>query len=142
MTKETLQKDLEKVLKKEKLLFTRLRTPNYKFRGVRYPADFVLWFPNATFLIECKQRKKLPLAPSDIRQLPFMQEWVAQGNAPRAVYLVLTATEEGYCVFSCQSAVNAAKIHKGLKLEQALYHEKDLKDLVQRLKEFNNEEVD
>lgn len=139
MTKETLQKDLDKVLKKEKILFTRLRTPGYRYRGVRYPADFVVWGTKETYLIECKQRKKLPLAPSDIRQLPFMEQWVEAENTPRAVYLLLTATEEGYCLFTHTQAVEASETHRGLRLEQALLHDKDLPTLIRNLQDYSKE---
>lgn len=135
MTKEVLQKELEKVLKNKKLLFTRLRTPNYGYRGVRYPADYVLWLPNMTALIECKQRKKLPIAPSDIRQLPFMREWEECENTPQAYYFVLTATEEGYCLFTHKEAVEAGKVHKGLKLEQAFAFGTTLYDILSILLE-------
>lgn len=116
MKNQTLEADLVKVLKKNGVIYTRLRTPGYGYRGVRYPADFVLWLPNGTFLIECKQRKELPIRPSDIRQLPFIKEWVQSENKPKAGYLVLTSTEEdGYCLFTCESIASAAEAHKGLK---------------------------
>lgn len=138
MTKETLQKDLEKVLKSHKLLYTRLRTPNYGRRGVRYPADYVFWFPNCTMLIECKQRKKLPLAPSDIRQLPFMEEWSISDNTPRAFYGILTATEQGYCLFSYVQAVEAKQRHKGLTQSQALCSANTLYEFIEEILKWTN----
>lgn len=136
MTKEVLQKNLEKALKKRNLLFTRLRTPNYGYRGVRYPADYILWLPNSTILLECKQRKALPIAPSDIRQLPFMQEWADLQYNPKAYYLILTATEEGYCLFSCFQVASSAKAHKGLRLEQSIVTSTQLDDIINSLLNF------
>lgn len=133
MIKEQLQKQLEKALDKKGVLFTRLRTPNYRYRGVRYPADYVIWGESATWLIECKQRAKLPLAPSDIRQLKFMQEWDACAYSPKAIYIILTWTEEGYCVFLSTQAVVSAKRHKGLRKESALYYAENLSDLLEEM---------
>lgn len=136
MANETLQKDLTSVCKKMGIFYTRLRTPSYGYKGVRYPADFILWLPNETFLVECKQRKKLPLAPSDIRQLKYMKEWEELDYIPRARYLVLTATEEGYSVFTHEQAVEASVIHKGLRVVDAVFNEPTLFNLIEKLKEI------
>lgn len=131
--KEVLQKDFERVLKAKEALFTRLRTPNYGFKGVRYPADYVLWLPNITALVECKQRKALPIAPSDIRQLPFMQEWENCSYMPKACYYLLTSTEEGYCLFLASTVVSSAQEHRGLRLQQAFIHTDTLSEMVDKI---------
>lgn len=133
MTKETLQKDLEKALDKMHILYTRLRTPGYGRRGIRYPGDYVVWFPNRTFLIECKQTKKLPFAPSHIRQMPFMEQWAENEVCPSAFYGVLTSTEDGYCIFSHIRAVRSKEAHKGLTKDRATYFAENLQDLIMEI---------
>lgn len=135
MAEETLQKDLERQLKKDRLQFTRLRTPGYGFRGVRYPGDFVLWFPNTTYLVECKERKKLPLAPSDIRQLPFMQSWESAENCPNARYIILVSADDKYYIFTSKDAVTAGEVHKGLRETQSICTADNLKEIIKYLKE-------
>lgn len=120
-SKETLQKDLEKAMKSCGKLFTRLRTPRYGYRGVRYPGDYILWLENSTVLVECKERADLPLAPSDIRQLKFMRDWVDSGYNQKALYLILVRTPaDGCCLFTHAQAVAASNIHKGLRESQAI----------------------
>lgn len=128
--KETLQAELEKCAKRKKLSITRLRTPNYGYRGVRYPADFVLWLENATILLECKQRKKLPLTPSDIRQMPFMQAWEELDYVPAARYMILVKTDTEYAVFTSSQAVKAAETHKGLRKEDAVLCRENIAGIV------------
>lgn len=131
--KQTLESDFSKQLKKDRYLYTRLRTPNYGFRGVRYPADFVVWFFNTTYLIECKERKSLPLAPSDIRQMPFMKEWVENWYIPNARYRLLVKSEEDgkYYIFSAEQAVEAKEKRKSLKEEDALFSSKNMKEIIE-----------
>lgn len=133
ITKEVLQKSLEGVLKKKGLHFTRLRTPANRFRGVRYPADYVLWLAGHTCLVECKQRQKFPIAPSDIRQLPFMKEWCSLSYMPDANYLLLTATEEGYGIFTAGVVVSHAEKHKGLTEKYAFIFEDSLDKVIDKL---------
>lgn len=133
MTKEVLQKNLEKELKRKNIFFTRLRTPNTRYRGVRYPADFVVWGERAVYLIECKQRKNLPIRPSDIRQLPFMVSWSNLAYSPKALYLVLTSTEEGLSIFTYKEVVSHSESHKGLKIEDSIIHTESMKELVEKL---------
>lgn len=133
MTKETLQADFTKALNSESVLYTRLRTPMNRYRGVRYPADFVVWGESETWLVECKQRSGLPLAPSDIRQLPFMKDWYDKDYLPKARYVILVGTDKGYFIFDSKQAVEAAKIHKGLKEEQALWSADTLKGLIRSM---------
>lgn len=133
---ETLQKDLEKELKKRRIFFTRLRTPRYGYRGVRYPGDFVLWLKSGAWLIECKQRASLPLRPSDIRQLPFMKQWyedsAARGYIPKAGYGILVSSENSYYFFNSLQAVQASYTHKGLTKEQAVFSG-SLSEIIDRL---------
>lgn len=131
--KEVLQADLEKWLKENKVLYTRLRTPNYGYRGVRYPADFVLWLEKTTVLVECKQRKSLPLLPSDIRQLPFMKEWGLSSYIPKAMFVVMTSTEEGYCLFTYTKILEKSIQHKGLRIEDSYMYGEDLSSLMEAL---------
>lgn len=134
---ETLQKDLEKAMKKFGRLFTRLRTPSFGHRGVRYPGDYILWLRTKTVLVECKERKKLPLAPSDIRQLKFMKDWRASGYQPSAYYLILVRTEDGRCrLFTYGQAVEASDVHRGLRESQAILVSDNLYDLIFSLEEL------
>lgn len=132
MTKQTLESEFSKQLKKKEYLYTRLRTPNYGFRGVRYPADFVVWLSNSTVLVECKERKSLPLAPSNIRQLPFMEEWISKGYIPTAHYLLLIKSEEEgkYYIFSAAQAVKAKEIRKSLKADEALFSSEKMSEII------------
>lgn len=138
---ETLQKDLEKVLKKKHIFYIRLRTPNYHYRGVRYPADYVVFLEDNAYLIECKQRGSLPLRPSDIRQLPFMKQWhndvEIRGYLPRSRFIILSAVGEEYFVFTSEQAVQASEIHKGLTKEQAVISSDSLLDIVEKLEQWH-----
>ena len=135
---QTLEAEFAKQLKKDGYLYTRLRTPNYGFRGVRYPADFVVWMENGTFLIECKERKSLPLAPSDIRQMPFMEEWSESKYIPSAYYwiLVKSAESEKYYIFTSYQAVKAKKDRKSLKEEDALFSSEEMSEIVNYMEEW------
>lgn len=134
---QTLEAEFSKQLKKDGYLYTRLRTPNYGFRGVRYPADFVVWMENGTFLIECKERKSLPLAPSDIRQMPFMKEWLKAGYIPEAHYEILVKNEEGgkYYIFSAAQAVAAKERRRSLKEEDALFSSEKMPEIIKFIAE-------
>lgn len=136
MTKEVLQKDLVDCFKRRGMLYTRLRTPGNRCRGVRYPADFVLWGEYATWLIECKQRKDLPLEPSDIRQMPFMKEWVECAYIPTAKYCILVYSPEGYSLFTYRQAVSAHRAHKGLTKSMAVYTTQTLNELLDKMEEI------
>lgn len=136
--KQELESEFSKTLKKGKYLYTRLRTPNYGFRGVRYPADFVVWFKNGTILVECKERKSLPIAPSDIRQMPFMQEWVGAKYTPAAQYVLLVNSEldSKYYLFSAAQAVHAKERRKSLKESEALFSSEKMQDIINYMEEY------
>lgn len=135
---QTLEAEFAKQLKKDEYLYTRLRTPNYGFRGVRYPADFVVWMENGTFLIECKERQSLPLAPSDIRQMPFMVEWQSKRPLPQADYWLLVKNNEDgkYYIFSSFKAVKAKENRKSLREEDALFFSEKMSEIVNYMKEY------
>lgn len=133
MKNQTLEDELKKELKKQRIMFTRLRTPNYRFNGVRYPADFIIWGEQATYLIECKQRRDFPLAPSAIRQLPFMEEWEEAPYRPLAEYMILAEINEHYYLFTTNQAVEGKKSRKSLKPENAVFHSSDIAEITRRL---------
>lgn len=135
--KQTLESKFSTGLKKAEILYTRLRTPNYGFRGVRYPADFVVWFPSGTALVECKQRKSLPIAPSDIRQMPFIEGWHKAWYVPHANYYILVKSEEEgrYYVFSSETALKSKNSHKSMKKEEALISSDKISDIVSLMME-------
>ena len=134
--KEQLESDFSKELKKQKVLYTRLRTPNYGFKGVRYPADFIVWAAKTTALVECKERRSLPLAPSAIRQIPFMEEWNKSLYSPLAEYYILVrATEKDMCyLFSSEQAVHARENRKSLREGDELYSSSSLRDVIEYIK--------
>lgn len=135
---QTLESEFAKQLKKDECLYTRLRTPNYGFRGVRYPADFVVWLENGTLLVECKERKSLPLAPSDIRQMRFMVEWQSKDPLPKANYWLLVKNNEDgrYYIFSSYQAVKAKENRKSLREEDALFFSEKMSEIVNYMKEY------
>lgn len=133
MKNQTLEDEFKKELKKQRTIFTRLRTPNYRYSGVRYPADFVIWGEGATYLVECKQRKELPLAPSAIRQLPFMEEWEEAPYRPLAEYLILTEVGGHYYLFKSSQAVEGKKSRKSLKVEDAIFSSDNISNIVRWL---------
>lgn len=130
--KQVLETDFSKTLKRKGILFTRLRTPGYGFRGVKYPGDFVVWCRNYTLLVECKERKELPIAPSNIRQLSSMEEWESKSYTPKARYCILVSDKSTgrYFVFMSSQAVKAKKVRKSLKADDAVFSATSIQNIV------------